>query len=129
MADCGVFGVSSQEYLGYAEQNRKEWESRGQDIVAEMLVTAKRKNVSDVLYNIQQDNVDVAGREAVKEILASQNQRRASVKQSQNGGGGGGVPLEVSTSGGDEANTGQNGEDAGDLKLDDGDFVIPLKDD
>ena len=34
LADCGVFGVSSAEYLRYAEQNRKEWELRGQDLVA-----------------------------------------------------------------------------------------------
>ena len=32
---CGVFGVSSAEYLRYAEQNRNEWERRGEDIVAD----------------------------------------------------------------------------------------------
>lgn len=37
LKDCGVFGVSSAEYLRYAEQNRKEWEARGQDIVAGFL--------------------------------------------------------------------------------------------
>jgi hypothetical protein len=31
-----VFGVSSDEYLNYALQNRAEWESRGQEIVEEM---------------------------------------------------------------------------------------------
>lgn len=35
--DCGVFGVSSDEYLNYAVQNRMEWEKRGQDIVEELL--------------------------------------------------------------------------------------------
>ena len=30
---CGVFGVSSDEYLNYAEQNRREWVDKGQDIV------------------------------------------------------------------------------------------------
>ena len=35
--ECGVFGVSSNEYLNYAEQNRREWELRGQEIVAGML--------------------------------------------------------------------------------------------
>mmetsp|Transcript_20754 Transcript_20754/g.48157 ORF Transcript_20754/g.48157 Transcript_20754/m.48157 type:complete len:108 (+) Transcript_20754:207-530(+) len=33
---CGVFGVSSDEYLNYALQNRKEWEERGQEVVASM---------------------------------------------------------------------------------------------
>jgi 3'5'-cyclic nucleotide phosphodiesterase len=36
LKDCGVFGVSSDEYLNYAIQNRDEWEQRGQSIVAEM---------------------------------------------------------------------------------------------
>ena len=36
LKDCGVFGVSSDEYLNYAQQNRREWESKGQQIVAEM---------------------------------------------------------------------------------------------
>lgn len=36
LKDCAVFGVSSDEYLQFAEANRKEWESRGRDIVDEM---------------------------------------------------------------------------------------------
>jgi hypothetical protein len=35
LKECQVFGVSSDEYLNYALQNRNEWESRGHDIVAE----------------------------------------------------------------------------------------------
>jgi len=34
---CGVFGVSSDEYLNYAINNRSEWERRGREVVAEML--------------------------------------------------------------------------------------------
>jgi len=37
LKDCGVFGVSSDEFLSYALQNRNEWEERGQGIVAEMM--------------------------------------------------------------------------------------------
>jgi hypothetical protein len=36
LKDCGVFGVSSYEYLNYAELNRAEWEAKGQAIVEEM---------------------------------------------------------------------------------------------
>jgi len=36
LKDCGVFGVSCDEYLTYAMQNRNEWEQRGQEIVAQM---------------------------------------------------------------------------------------------
>lgn len=34
--DCGVFGVSSDEYLNYALENRSEWKEKGKDIVANM---------------------------------------------------------------------------------------------
>ena len=37
LKDCGVFGVSSDEYLNYAQKNRQEWERRGQDVVASMV--------------------------------------------------------------------------------------------
>ena len=34
LKDCGVFGVSSDEYLGYAVNNRREWQKKGAEIVA-----------------------------------------------------------------------------------------------
>jgi hypothetical protein len=37
LKDCGVFGVSSDEYLSYAENNRKEWEAKGHEVVARMV--------------------------------------------------------------------------------------------
>ncbi|KAL7562125.1 hypothetical protein ACA910_019867 [Epithemia clementina (nom. ined.)] len=37
LSDCGVFGVSSDEYLSYAMKNREEWENRGQEVVAAMI--------------------------------------------------------------------------------------------
>lgn len=37
LKDCGVFGVSSDEYLNYAEKNRKEWEARGMEVVSAMV--------------------------------------------------------------------------------------------
>jgi hypothetical protein len=37
LKDCGVFGVSSDEYLNYAIRNRQEWETRGREIVNEMM--------------------------------------------------------------------------------------------
>ena len=40
LKDCGVFGVSSDEYLNYAEKNRKEWEERGEEVVAQMIEKA-----------------------------------------------------------------------------------------
>ena len=37
LADCGVFGVSSFEYLNYAQKNRDQWAREGEAIVKEML--------------------------------------------------------------------------------------------
>jgi len=36
LKECGVFGVASDEYLDYAEKNRREWELHGQKAVEEM---------------------------------------------------------------------------------------------
>ena len=33
LQECGVFGVSCDEYLNYAIHNREEWEIRGKEIV------------------------------------------------------------------------------------------------
>lgn len=37
LEDCGVFGVSSDECLNYAKENRREWEAKGQEIVQSYL--------------------------------------------------------------------------------------------
>eukprot|EP00934_Nitzschia_sp_Nitz4_P002155 Nitzschia sp. Nitz4//scaffold6_size259037//151917//155608//NITZ4_001087-RA/size259037-processed-gene-0.270-mRNA-1//-1//CDS//3329556932//2155//frame0 len=34
LRNCGVFGVSSDEYLNYALKNREEWDLRGKEVVA-----------------------------------------------------------------------------------------------
>jgi 3'5'-cyclic nucleotide phosphodiesterase len=36
LKDCKIFGVSSDEYLNYAFQNRTEWEERGMEIVEQL---------------------------------------------------------------------------------------------
>jgi class 3 adenylate cyclase len=36
LKDCGVFGVSSDEYLNYAIRNRGEWERNGLEVVEKM---------------------------------------------------------------------------------------------
>ena len=33
LKECGVFGVSGDEYLNYAQNNRDEWQRRGQSVV------------------------------------------------------------------------------------------------
>jgi hypothetical protein len=43
LKECGVFGVSSDEYLNYASRNRSEWEKRGRDVVSEMVARIAQK--------------------------------------------------------------------------------------
>jgi class 3 adenylate cyclase len=45
--DCGVFGVSYHEYLNYAQQNRLEWERKGEEVVSELqsVLEAKYKDM------------------------------------------------------------------------------------
>jgi hypothetical protein len=45
LKECNVFGVSSDEYLNYALQNRAEWEQCGEEIVAEMMSQLKPASV------------------------------------------------------------------------------------
>ena len=35
LKECGVFGVSSDEYLNYALENRREWANKGEEVVAQ----------------------------------------------------------------------------------------------
>jgi class 3 adenylate cyclase len=46
LKECGVFGVSSDEYLEYAVANRKEWELKGRDVVQDYLADFFAKSAS-----------------------------------------------------------------------------------
>ncbi|KAG7363121.1 3'5'-cyclic nucleotide phosphodiesterase [Nitzschia inconspicua] len=48
IGECGVFGVSSDEYLEYAMSNRKEWEMKGKEIMEDMLVSLRKDSTTDV---------------------------------------------------------------------------------
>ena len=41
---CGVFGVSSDECLNYAKQNRKQWAIEGDQVVEDMLQRFREKH-------------------------------------------------------------------------------------
>ena len=44
LENCGVFGVSSHEYLNYAKSNREEWAREGQQIVEGYLAKFHEQN-------------------------------------------------------------------------------------
>ena len=54
LKDCGVFGVSSDEYLQYAQKNREEWEMRGKEIVAAMIEKVTKPALLEELQNLSQ---------------------------------------------------------------------------
>ena len=43
LKECGVFGVSSDEYLNYTLENRREWSMKGGEAVDRMLAKLKAK--------------------------------------------------------------------------------------
>jgi hypothetical protein len=51
LKECGVFGVSCDEYLNYALENRREWASKGEEVVAgyvEKYCIQKSTDVADL---------------------------------------------------------------------------------
>lgn len=52
LEQCGVFGVSSDEYLNYAIKNRDEWEAHGEEIVREMVKSVKGKAMKEGMISI-----------------------------------------------------------------------------
>ena len=46
LESCGVFGVSSHEYLNYAKANREEWVREGEQIVHEYIKKFEAANAS-----------------------------------------------------------------------------------
>jgi len=52
LKNCRVFGVSSDEYLQYALENRKEWEVKGKEIVATMVKKVSNRTRYQY-YNIE----------------------------------------------------------------------------
>ena len=59
---CGVFGVSSDEFLNYATQNRQEWIKKGEALVAEMIEKIEKETKNDgsaaALSNNHQEGVE-----------------------------------------------------------------------
>jgi hypothetical protein len=53
LKDCGVFGVSSDEYLNYAQQNRREWELHGEKVVASMVEAIRMKTSQNYRKPVQ----------------------------------------------------------------------------
>lgn len=81
LRECGVFGVSSDEYLNYAQQNRFEWERKGQGIVASM----KARIVKDATkWGLIADRMDPVVEDGSDESEGSSEQASAHSKFENN---------------------------------------------
>jgi class 3 adenylate cyclase len=47
LKDCGVFGVSSDECLNYAMENRREWAAKGEQIVLDLVASFEERDTED----------------------------------------------------------------------------------
>ena len=51
LKECGVFGVASDEYLGFALENREEWLIKGKAVVATMLLAYQKRHGGQTTFN------------------------------------------------------------------------------
>jgi hypothetical protein len=56
LKECGVFGVSSDEYLNYALENRREWETKGEAIVSNLVIELGWQVDRDAVANETKEN-------------------------------------------------------------------------
>jgi hypothetical protein len=66
LRECGVFGVSSDEYLNYATDNRREWEAKGFEIVNSLVEKCKSMDLQYVPAEVGYFNLAVASKVRVK---------------------------------------------------------------
>jgi 3'5'-cyclic nucleotide phosphodiesterase len=55
LRECGVFGVSCDEFLDYAKDNRSEWERKGREIVSQtksLLISRPSKEATPSLFEL-----------------------------------------------------------------------------
>ena len=65
LKDCGVFGVSSDEYLQYATNNRNEWVRKGEEVVEELIRNVKENTEYQML--LEQKHLGGAKQEPANE--------------------------------------------------------------
>jgi hypothetical protein len=68
LKDCGVFGVSTDEYLNYALQNRANWVAKGPEIVAAMIEKYREDAVTP---KVQLDHIQDSDGGALRSNLLS----------------------------------------------------------
>ncbi|KAL3923643.1 MAG: hypothetical protein SGILL_001541 [Bacillariaceae sp.] len=67
LKDCGVFGVSSDEYLQYALNNRKEWEQKGEAVVNDLVLSVSNQEMYAMQHQNERKNSLDALKDQIKE--------------------------------------------------------------
>ncbi len=70
LSECGVFGVSSDEYLNYAIMNRNEWEKKGKTMVEDYVTRLKSKRdnkLSSKILDLQMKDLQMKEDDSVVE--------------------------------------------------------------
>jgi hypothetical protein len=79
LKECGVFGVSSDEYLNYAMRNRGEWERTGQEVVELMKSQVEsRCSRTDDKISLHDEAEGERTRQVVSEEIKPQVESRGS---------------------------------------------------
>ena len=80
LKECGVFGVSSDEYLNYALENRREWATKGEEVVAKMIQKYNPEKAE--AEAAKQNGSDGAGNKQKKEELHNSDVHTAATESS-----------------------------------------------
>lgn len=70
LKECNIFGVSSDECLNYALENRNEWKEKGEAIVAQMVQELEEQDVIESSEAAAKE-VNVEDVQLSKEIIHS----------------------------------------------------------
>jgi len=71
---CGVFGVSSHEYLDYAEANRNEWVRRGKEIVKEYVAKYQELKGNKKTIEMTKPRISFLGRSESSTRMGAQGE-------------------------------------------------------
>jgi C-terminal processing protease CtpA/Prc len=92
LKECGVFGVSSDEYLDYALRNRNEWSRKGKDVLKTMMEGVVKDAMKKGLKRM--DSVDEDGQESSDSECSVSRDVMADITAAPASG-----PIDVATTG------------------------------
>ena len=74
LRECGVFGVSCDEFLNYAEANRNEWAIKGEEIIkgyANRFENETKVAIRTKIMSLHMSNAVVGGPKSPNQLIRS----------------------------------------------------------